>query len=140
MKLSAITIFLCLFLSKYSKAQHMQLFDRYKLLSIDAVGPYYKLLMEGHIKGKDTITVLSLIRPLNKAAKSHQWKLLKPGKEYLLKLESMREVRVSDDTNVVALINLRSFAIGDKELLKPDKLPYCSANIYQLYYIPMKRE
>jgi len=117
----------------------MKLHDKYKLLSIDTVGPYYKLLMTGPAKSKDTITVLSLIYPQHEIVRSPQWKLLKPGEQYLINLESMREVRVSNDTNVVAIINLRSFAIGDKELLKPDKLPYSSADIYQLYYIPIKR-
>ncbi|MEO6633440.1 MAG: hypothetical protein ABIN13_17000 [Mucilaginibacter sp.] len=80
MKLSAIVIFLIFSLPKLSQCQHIKLYDSYKLLSIDTVGPYYKLLMEGPVKIKDTITVLSLIHPQREIVKSRQWKLLKPEK------------------------------------------------------------
>lgn len=108
--------------------------EEYKIVSIDTVGLYYLLLVHSKDQKKDTISVLSLIDQLSKPHNVKKGELLKVGKYYHMKLYPMNRIRVSSDTNIVSLVNLRGYYVDDKELLKPGKLPYYSNNLYKNYY------
>lgn len=61
--------------------------------------------------------------------------MLTAGKTYLMKLGPMRTVRAFDDTNVVALNNLKELYFGYKQLLKTKKAPRF-AGLIKMSYSP----
>lgn len=130
-----ITAILLLFFTASSYGQHDIVTGKFTLTSIDTIGPYYVLKMANQ---KDTITVLSLINPGKEIRFSAKYRL-KINSRYDLELQSMRAVRVSADTNVVALINLRGFILDGKLLLKANEFPYSPKNIYKIYYLPQRQ-
>jgi len=126
-----------LLLSFFSKAQYSKNTGKYLLASIDTVGPYYVLhITTAGRQKKDKLSILSLINPDVPNINLKGKQLLKIGRLYHLEVQAMNSFRVSKNSNVEALINLRSQYIDDKLLLKAGEFPYKSKNIYKLYYLP----
>ncbi len=135
LQLLMILLFLLNMMSKASSGQHIIKKDVYKLVHTDTIGPYYVFLMKSRSSPGDTVTVLSLTDQTLVNTNKMKMEPLKLGRSYALTLESMRTIRVSSDTSIEAIVDLRYFYLDNKMLLKVNEFPYRSKNIDRTYYI-----